>query len=394
MQFLRKLLLVLIAPIFTIVLYVTAIDVGFVHTASQPTTIKKILSDSGIYTSVVSGLLDQSKHVSNGGKDVSLSDPVVRDAAEKTFSPQFIQKNTETVIDSTYRWLDGKTPLPDFQIDLTPVKADFATNVAQGLADKLAKLPACTGAVDLSSFDAQTAACLPRGVNPTSEVASVKNDILSGKGFLDHPVITADSIKSKAGGPSVFADKLKKAPDSYQKAKKTPAALMALTALLAVAIIFISTSRRKGIRRVGITMLSVGIFMLVFAWGVNKAINQKLIPSIKFDNVVLQDKVKTLVKDATKEIDKTYWQFGIGYTVIGAGAIAGAMFIKRGGKNGDDDLEGEGKTKEDRIDLKEPDKAISLPDSKDPSDKPQSAAKKPAAAKPTAPAKPRKISIQ
>ena len=139
-------------------------------------------------------------------------------------------------------------------------------------------------------------------------------------------------------------------------------------------------------------MLSVGIFMLVFAWGVNKAINQKLVPSIKFDNVVLQDKVKTLVKDASKEIDKSYWQFGAGYTVVGALAIAGTMLIKRGGKRNDEDLEGEGKTEEDRIDLKEPDKATSLSDNYAPT-KPKPVAKKPTAGSMPS-VKPHKITIQ
>lgn len=390
MNIVRKLLVVLIAPIFTILLLATAVDVGFTRVAGQPGTIKHILSNSGVYKSVVSGLLDQSKQVSNGANNVSLSDPIVRAAAEKTFGPAYLQQTTETVIDSTYHWLDGKTPVPDFQIDLSSLKTKFAANVAQGLQAKLAALPVCTTPLDPNNFDAQTATCLPKGIDSNSAAASIQNDIVSGKGFLDHPVITADSVKDKGSDRSIFAGKLKDAPDKYQKAKKIPVLLILLSALFAIFIIYLSTTRRKGIRRVSITLLGVGIFMIVFAWGVSKLVDNKLLPNINnLNNAVLQDKVKVLIKGTAEEIDKTYWILGGVYIGLGVCGIAGTMLKTRSGKGGADDLEGEGKTEEDRIDLKEPDKAITLPNEKPEPKVSKTAAKTKPAAKPAT----RKINI-
>src|SRR5476651_1995940 len=97
MNFLRKALLVLLTPIFTLLLYATAVDMGIVRVVNQPSSIKKILVDSGIYHSAVSGLLDQAKQITpdnNSGGNVSLSDPAIRSAANSTFTPQFLQTNT------------------------------------------------------------------------------------------------------------------------------------------------------------------------------------------------------------------------------------------------------------------------------------------------------------
>ena len=75
-----------------------------------------------------------------------------------------------------------------------------------------------------------------------------------------------------------------------------------------------------------------------------------------------------MVTQIVQEVDKTYWVFGAAYTILGATAISGAVIInrKKHGKSMDkDDLEGEGKTPEDRIDLKEPEDVTPLAKSAD-----------------------------
>jgi hypothetical protein len=391
MQFVRKLLLILLVPIFTLLLYATAVDVGFVRVAGSPSEIKKILNDSGIYSSVVPGLLDQSKQVSGGGGDVSLTNPTVKAAAVDTFTPQFVQKNTETVIDSVYRWLDGSTFEPDFSIDLTPIKASFAANAAKEVQTKLATLPACATAVAPQDFDAINATCLPKGVDPATAAAKIQNNLSSGKGFLDHPIISASSIKNGDSGQSVFTSKnVKNVPKAYQAAKSTPAILGLLTLLLALAVVFLSPNLVKGLRRAGIILVGVGIFMLIFASGVTYGVNNQALPKLHLNNLVLEAKVRILLKDAVGQIETNYWEFGGAYLVLGALAIGASIYMNEHGAKEKDDLEGEGKTKEDRIDLKEPDKAISLPEEK------SSSAPKPAAKKPTSRSRPgpKKIIIQ
>lgn len=332
MHFVRKAALVVVVPLFSLILFGLAVDAGFVRVVTHPNKIKQILNDSSIYSSVVGGLLDQAKTISNdNGGDVQLNNSLVRSAATDSITPAYLQKNTETFIDSIYRWLDGKSPTPDFLIDLTSVKTQFADNVAAKLQQQLAALPVCPAGTNPQSFDAFSATCLPRGVTAAQAVATVKNDILSGKGFLEDTTITATDLKSSDSNQPVFSDNLKDAPKAYQKAKSSPFILATLALLLAVAIIFLSPTRRSGFRRAGITLLTIGIFVLVFAWGLNQA-TSKALPKLKLDNVVLQEKVKVLVRDIAQEVDKTYWMMGAAYSVIGAASIAGAIFLFKDGR--------------------------------------------------------------
>lgn len=333
MGFARKALLVLITPLLLLFLFALAIDTGVIKTAGSSAPIKKILADSDIYSSLVSSTLDQAK-TSGGdqGGGVSLTDPAVKQAAENTFTPQYLQQNTEKVLDSVFVWLDGQTPTPDFRIDLSSLKGAFAAEVSQAAQARAATLPACTSDLvgNSDSFDAFSATCLPRGLTPTTVATQVQNDINSGQGFIKNPIITADNLKASGSNQSVFADQLKDAPMAYQKVKKTPFILGLLSLLTIAAIILLSSSRARGLRRVGIILLAIGGFLLIFAWALNYGVNQKALPKLNMDNKVLQEKVRTLVGNLTSSINKTYYAFGGVYAGLGVLAITLPMFIHRG----------------------------------------------------------------
>lgn len=325
---------ILLAGLLPVLLFTLAIDAGIIRSAGSSAPIKKILADSKIYDSIVPSLLDQAKTTGGDqGGGVSLTNPSVKKIAENTFTPQFLQANTEKVLDSIYVWLDGKSSIPDFRIDLSSLKTTFANEAAKEAEAKAATLPACPPGLsgNSDSFEVFSATCLPKGLTPTSVATNVRSGISSGQGFLENPVITADTIKGTNSNQSVFADQLKNVPKTYQNVKKTLAILAILSLLTTAAIVFLSSSRAKGLRRVGVILLIIGIFMLVFAWGLNYGVNQKALPKLSLDNKVLQDRLKTLAADIVQSIDKTYWTVGGVYAGLGALAIGGSMFIRRRG---------------------------------------------------------------
>jgi len=361
MEFVRKAALVAITPIFVVLLFSLASSTSVIKVATSPEKVKTILASSGIYETVVPGLLDEAGQISSGGEQVQLGNAVVRQAAEKTFTPAFVKQNTELVLDSIYNWLDGQTPLPDFNIDLSATRAGFAANVADDVEAQLAALPACpAGTKAPQDLDPFSAACLPVGIKPASEAAAIEQNINSGSGFLDQPVITSDSVKTQDNNVSLFTNQLKDIPEVYQKLKLAPLVVGILALLLLAAIILLSSSKRKGLRRVGVILLIVGLFVMGFAYGANRLLDQGL-KQISLGNQVLEDKSKILITELVQEVDKTYWMFGIAYTALGISAIATALFYKRRGSSVDsDDLEGEGQTPEDRIDLKATDEPTPL----------------------------------
>jgi hypothetical protein len=316
MRFVRRTFLVFLGAVLPFLLFATAFNFGVLQVVGSPTPVKKILSDSGIYSSVVSSALDQAKTSSNGSTEVSLIDPAIKKAAEESFSPQVVQHSSEQAIDGIFDWLNGKSAQPDFNIDLTSVKSGFAEKVGQAAQAKAATLPKCTSAP--TTTDPFGITCLPPGITPAQVGEQAKNDVLNGQGFLEHPNITANSIKNDTTGQSVFdSSKLKDAPKRYQLFKKTPYILLCLVVLTILAIVFLSTSRRKGLRHVAVAFAFVGLFMLAFAWGLNRVVSQNVIPQINLDNKVLQSNVRILASDVVHSVDQNYWIFGIAYASVG-----------------------------------------------------------------------------
>lgn len=328
MHFVKRLLLVLITPIFFVLLFATAINWGVVSTAGNPSDVKTILAKSGVYSSITPNLLDQAKTITYNGYVIPLDDPDVRAVASQAFSAQLFQNQTDMAIDSIYAWLDGKTAVPDFKIDLAQAKVNFANEVSQKIETRLNNLPKCTAPVTVTSSNVLTITCLPPGVVPANVADQVKAAIISGQGFLDKPVLASSDIKS-SNNKSVFADQLKDVPGQYQNAKKSPYFFAALAVLSALAIILLSSSKRTGLRHVGIILLVAGVFLTAFAWAENRAISSQVVPKIKLDNSVMQAKVRVLVTDISQHIDKNYWIFGGAYTLLGVLGICVTSFWRR-----------------------------------------------------------------
>ncbi len=327
MHILRKGLLVICASLLPGLLLLSALDIGIVHVIGSPTPIKNSLSNSGIYSSVVSSLLSQSKDITGSGSNIPFSDSAIKMAADYAFPPSDIKKYTETVIDSSYRWLDGKTPLPDFKLDLSTAKTRFAERVASVAKDRAAKLPACGNGNISLNFDAFAATCLPRFVTPAQVSDQIKSDVMSGQGFLDNPVITAGDIKDSNGQP-IFSDKLSGVPNNYQAIKKSPIALILLSCVMLAGMIFMSGSRLGGIKRGGIILVTVGLFILILSRGIDQIAAHK-VDNIKVDNPVLQSKLRVLAADILHKVDKNYWIAGTSYTILGIAAISGSVLAGR-----------------------------------------------------------------
>jgi hypothetical protein len=326
MQFVRKPFLVLAAALLPVLLFATAFDFGVLRVAGSPAPVKKILSDSGIYNSVVSSALDQAQKSTSANGEVTLTDPAIKSAAQESFSPQVVQTSTEKVIDGVYDWLNGKTAQPDFNVDLTNVKTTFAEKIGQAAAARAATLPKCTAPPE--STDPFNATCLPPTVTPTAVGIQAKNDVLTGQGFLDHPTITADSVKKEGANQSVFEQgQLKNAPKQFQRVKKTPFILSVLAILAVLAVIFCSANRRAGLRRAGITLSIIGAFMLFFSWSFNRVATHNVVPQIHLDNKVLQSNVQKLATDLAHSLSQNYVLFGGTYLALGIIALITAMMV-------------------------------------------------------------------
>ena len=331
MSFVRKLLVGMLSSLAVSLLFLTAVDIGVVRIVGDKEKVKHIVAQSGIYNTVIPSTLDKAQKLSTNKGEVSLNDKTIRSAAGSTFSPKYLEDTVNNVIDSTYRWLEGKTPSPDFNIDLGSTKTVFADKVAESIKQAAVKLPVCPGAPNAASFDAFNATCLPKGVTAAQAADQAKQQVLTGQGFLDSTNITAKDVKSGDTNQPVFDNQLKQAPQIYQKFKFSPIILPVLSLLVLLGIIFLSSSHKKGLRRVGITLAFVGIVLIAVAFTVNKALPGQILPKITIkDNPVIETNIRNIVSEIVHDINHTYYVIGGIYAGIGVIALAGAMILLRG----------------------------------------------------------------
>lgn len=327
----KKLLLILGATFLSALLFATAINLSVLSVAGEPEPIKNILKDSGIYSTIVTNQLEQAKKNVSSSGELSLTDPAIRDAAERAITPQYLEENVGKVIDSVYDWLKGKTQTPEFQVDLSGVKGTFADLAAQAAQTRATQLPACTAAGQSASFDAFSATCLPKGTAPSKVAADVKNNILTGEGFLDKSVLNANDIKSSGSDTSIFESDLKELPNAYRKFKTAPIILSILSLVAIAAIVFGSSSKRRGLRRAGITLLVIGLILVGLGRAVNSALPTKILPKINVNNnAALSSNVRSVVNGVVTKLDNTYVLVGAIYAGLGALFIAGTIFIGKG----------------------------------------------------------------
>jgi protein-S-isoprenylcysteine O-methyltransferase Ste14 len=280
MNFLRKLMIGLGTPILAILVLITvlltSVNMAF-HTSAN---VKKWLAASDIYTHAVNAILDQTtKDTASSASDgLSFSQPEVQAVFKQVATPVFLQKNVETIIDSSYSWLQGKTAKPNYTIDITPIKTAFANALEASARARLATLPACSYRNVPTTTDPFSITCNPPASVVNADIAQVRNEILNGQGFLPMSTITADttslgnSSKNSSALNSALQEPAKplyqqatSAPSVYKSAYYGPAVLAVLSLLIAIGIVFSARTRRSGLRIVASSLLSVGILLSLSA---------------------------------------------------------------------------------------------------------------------------------
>jgi len=334
MHLVKKLALGLFSSLFIFLLFATAFDIGFVRTTTHPGTVKRLISESGLYDSLVPNVLQQNKTISTSVGNISTTDPAIQKAVTAAITPDQVKRQTEGAIDNIYQWLDGAVSQPTFNIDFSSSKGSLATNIAGVVQQKAAALPACTpeqsaAIAQSANFDAVNANCLPFGLSAAALADQVRSSLNSNNGFISQAQVSANQVKGSNNQSFFGSDTAKQIPKQYQRAKKTPLILSILTILCGLAVVFLSSSWQKGLRHIGINLAVIGVVMLVVAWGLNRAVSTKIAPKISLDNLVLQQDIRNLVTDIGQQVAKNYYFFGGVYTVLGAGSLAAVAIANK-----------------------------------------------------------------
>jgi hypothetical protein len=313
--------------LFSIILLASLVGMALAISAqislAHPNKIEGWLSQSNLYASLTSSLTNQAENAiaNNVTGGVSISKTVVQKAAQSALPQSLLKQSAQAFVSSNYAWLEGKTSEPNFKIDLSDAKQQFATQVANNsVLAHLTGLPTCTAAqtLQLESANPLLLSCLPAGVSPQFEASRVSQQLVNSSSFLSNPIITASTVSTKGlNGSEPYYKKLAKLPKYYQLAQKLPWALGILSILSLLIIIFCSRSKRIGVRRLSIVLMISGVLLVADKFATDVAFNKlKGRLFTHTDNHQVQQSLLAFAHYVEAEIAKIDLLIGIAYIIL------------------------------------------------------------------------------
>lgn len=322
MSFIRRFFYYSTSLVFRLLLLLVPVVFAVTLVFSNPGTITGALKGSGIYDQFIDLVLDASAKENNDqtAKDL-LNDPEVRTIAKQAFTPELLERSSNDVVQGIYDWLNGKTPEPQFTLDLSSAKTTLLNGLSQYAEKRASGLPPCTAAqlqtLDLES-DLLNLPCLPPGLTAKQVGDRFSEQLLTNADVLDKPVITNQTIADQNNGKSLTAD-VQNVPDTFQTAQDLRWVVMIPVVLLGLLLIFARRDRRAGLRHVSWALISVAAFlviMLLAYWFVFNKVGSSLAKDDEVQVLVING-ARVILNDLTTVMT---W-FAVGYAVVGAGTL-------------------------------------------------------------------------
>lgn len=331
MHILKKLSRGLCSQIFKFSILTLAVVIATVSVFGTPKAIKSSISTSGMLEAARDSAIESAqKDKSAADSELDFSDPNVVVAFKNAFSTDFLQTNSNNVIDGFYSWLNGKTKVPEFSIDLKQSKQQLAESISVLAVNRVNSLPACTlqqlRALNPANIDPFTIDCQPHGINLSDVKAKVYSAIVSDNDFLKDAPITANDLPKDASGKSAF-DNAQAVPQVFQWSKRLPVILTGLAIISAGLFIYLHDNRRRGVWLLARGTLITGIILLLSVLLTNYLVSNFRLQANGV-NPNVQRSAMALVKSLTTSLNNTVLIFGIAYSVVGAGVLIYLHFTR------------------------------------------------------------------
>ena len=262
-----------------------------------------------------------------------------------TFPPDGLKNDAEGVIDGFYGWFKGNTAGPEFTVDFASRQAQFAKQMTDKLEAKINALPECatSGRFSVQAFDPFKADCRPKGVDLTAELTQFENDLSTSKDLLAKTSFTGSDLKVKnsAGQEEGIASALSWAPKAYKGLLYGPILLIILTVLTSASFIFLSSDRRKGLRRFAGGLMFVGVVMVASGFLLRPAFNK--LNSLSSRSLGTQAGfTEHIVNPLFEQMNKSYSRYSIMFGtiyIIPSLLTYGALLLTRHRKETEEDSE-------------------------------------------------------
>jgi hypothetical protein len=342
MRWFKKLCVFLFSVLLLISLLGGVLSFSIDNAFDHPIKIEHWLSDSDLYADFVKLIVTQAGTATASGLhigEVSFSNTAVQQIAESVFSPSVLQQYTETFLNANYEWLEGKSAIPRFTINLSQAKQNFAQQVGQYVTTRLSSLPTCTATEAITEEETLVTAssnplqlsCRPTNLNAISTGALVAQQIASSPILLKNTVITEKNFRPDNNSDSKpYYEQSFNAPKLYQVNEKAPYIFGGLAVISVIAALFMSTTKRRGMRHIGFAFIDAGILLIVASLVSNAAFSiLKRVLMKRNSNEAVQRGITNFVVLIEKQISSINLDCGIAFIAIAICIFLGLMITRK-----------------------------------------------------------------
>jgi hypothetical protein len=312
-----------------------AISLAATTTFGTPDATKSALSDSGAYQKAADQFAQRATQETKQVTGSTLNNASIEASAKESISAAMVQRDSEGVIDASYRWLRGETPQLQISVDLQPYISAFTGNVADQTLSHISTLPICTTEqlqnIDVNNINIYSLPCRP----PNVDLGSLKDQALAqltgSNELLSNTKLSTDSLPKDEQGKTAI-DHMSAVPQVFQLSMLLPW-LFSIAIIVGVAMLFWLNFSEKRVfaKQIARSSLSAGITVLlvvalakIFFWFMTRpnGIFQRLIEG-NFSEVVL-----SFAQSLERVYDGKLLCFGIVYVLLGIGGLLALRFIK------------------------------------------------------------------
>lgn len=291
---------------------------------SSPDSIDQALEEGGVYDNAISLALDDvAKKNNDPNAQRLLADQGFKDAITSSVTPDDVQTAARSAFGGIFAWLQGKTSLPEFKIDLTEPAGRAVEKLGVYAEQRASNLPTCTIA-QLQTINLQdnllSLPCLPPGISASQVGQQFANQAKQDIDLLKDPIIDSEELFKEADTAQLQNGQV---PAAYQASQNSKWVALALTLIFVSLLIFARRDRLAGVRVVGITLLVAAVLLgttLLFA---RSAESFAVVSDDKAGEIALN----TILSLINQIMDSIRW-FALAYAVLGAVALVAVHKLK------------------------------------------------------------------
>lgn len=165
------------------------------------TAVKEWLDTGGVYENhlipelIRTGSVPSETQNTADAQTFSVPQDALKQALERTFTPQYVKSQTETSLDKFYDWIEGKSPNFALSIPIQEKRDVFISELAIASESYVAALPLCATAFP-------TTLCRPATLSPLDYTKELISQNISKSGFFNKPITNSEFSDQTSPLPS------------------------------------------------------------------------------------------------------------------------------------------------------------------------------------------------